>query len=218
MRARASLGWRIATAMAFGATAALAVVLSRGASMDAALTSAKGADAQHTAASTRPVPAVARCALASLRVSLGAGARVTPATTRYPLNFTNVSRAPCTLAGYPEVTIYRGDGVQVGAAAGRDRSVAARPVLLAPGQTAHANLDISVPAARCRPARATGLRVVAPGQAAARYLRRPLTACTEPSSTGRAARGHDYLQVRAIQPGPGAAAGRGASPRATEPD
>jgi hypothetical protein len=37
MRAGASLGWRIATAVAFGATAALAVTLSRGAPPQAAL-------------------------------------------------------------------------------------------------------------------------------------------------------------------------------------
>src|SRR5882757_5687829 len=105
MRAGASLGWRIATAVAFGATAALAVILSRGAPVDAALASAKGPGAQHAAA---------RCALSGLRISLGPGARVTTVITRYPLDFTNVSGAACTLAGYPQVAAYLGDGVQVG--------------------------------------------------------------------------------------------------------
>ena len=202
MRAGASLGWRIATAAAFGATAALAVILSRGVPMDAALTSAKAPGAQHAAAKAQPAAVPARCVTSGLRVSLGPGARVSTAITRYPVDFTNVSGAPCTLAGYPEVTAYRGDGVQVGAAAGHDLSAAARRVVLAPGQTAHANLDASVPAARCGPVRATGLRVVTPGQAAARYVRRPLTACT-----ARAPRGQDYLRVRAIAPGAGASAG-----------
>ena len=169
MRAGASLGWRVATVVAFGATAALAVTLSRGAPMNAALASAKA----HAAAAAHPAAAAAGCAVSGLRISLGQGARVTAGITRYPLDFTNVSAAPCTLAGYPEVTAYVGDGVQVGAAAGHDRSVAARRVLLAPGQTAHATLDASVPAARCRLVRVTGLRVVAPGQTAARYVRRP---------------------------------------------
>ena len=124
---------------------------------------------------------------------------MTAAITRYPLDFTNVSGASCTLAGYPEVAAYRGDGVQVGAAAGDDLSAAARRVLLAPGQTAHATLDASVPAARCGPVHVTGLRVVTPGQTAARYVRRPLTACT-----ARAPRGQDYLRVRAIAAGAGA--------------
>ena len=130
MRAGASLGWRIATAVAFGATAALAVTLSRGVPLHAALASAKGADAQRTAATAPRSAVTARCAASGLRISVGPGARVTTAITRYALDFTNVSRASCTLAGYPEVAAYRGDGVQVGAAAGDDLSAAARRVLL----------------------------------------------------------------------------------------
>jgi hypothetical protein len=170
--------------------------------VDAALTSAKGPGAQHAAAGAQPSGVTVRCAVSGLRISLGPGARVTTVVTRYPLDFTNVSRAACTLAGYPAVTAYRGDGVQVGAAAGHDLSVAARRIVLAPGQTAHATLDASVPAARCGPVRATGLRVVTPGQTVARYVRRPLTACTAGTP-----RGHGYLRVRAIQAGPGDSAG-----------
>jgi Protein of unknown function (DUF4232) len=198
MRAGAGLSWRIATVVAFGATAALAVVLSRGAPTDAALASAKGPNTQHAAADTRTSAATGRCASSGLRISLGSGARVTTVVTRYPLDFTNVSGAPCTLAGYPEVTAYRGDKVPVGAAAGRDRSVAARRIVLAPGQTAHATLDAAVPAARCGPIRATGLRVVTPGQKGARYVRRSLTACTAVGPGGQ-----EYLRVRAIQAGTG---------------
>jgi hypothetical protein len=131
---------------------------------------------------------------------------LTTAVTRYPLNFTNVSSAPCTLTGYPEVTAYEGDKVPVGAAAGRDRSVAARRIVLAPGQTAHATLDAAVPAARCGPVRVTGLRVVPPGQKGARYVRRALTACTAVASGGQ-----EYLRVRAIQAGTGTSAGTSTS-------
>jgi hypothetical protein len=229
MRASASLGWRVATAVAFGATAALAVILSRGAPVDAALASAKGPEAQHATGSTtgsatagatagvtgggKPATVV-RCALSGLSISLGPGARVTTVVTRYLLDFTNVSGAPCTLAGYPQVAAYRGDGAQVGAAAGQDLSVAARRIVLAPGQTAHATLDATVPATRCRPVRAAGLRVVAPGQKAARYLRRPLTACT-----ARAPGGQGYLRVRAIQAGAGGTVGRdGTAGTAARPD
>lgn len=205
MRAGASLGWRIATAAAFGATAALSVILSRGVPMNAALTSAKGAEAQHATAGAAAAGVTLPCAAAGLRISLGPGARVSTVITRYLLEFTNVSHAACSLAGYPGVSVYRGDGVQVGAAAGRDQSVAADRIVLAPGQTAHAALDAAVPAARCGPVRVTGLRVVAPGQTAARYVRRPLTACT-----ARAPRGGDNLRVRAVQAGAGATAGTAA--------
>jgi hypothetical protein len=206
MRAGASLGWRIAAVVAFGATAALAVILSRGAPADTALASAKGPNAQHAEASARLSVTTGRCASSGLRISLGRGARVSTVLTRYPLDFTNVSHAPCTLAGYPEVAAYRGDNVQVGAAAGRDRSVAARRIVLAPGETAHATLDAAVPAPRCGPVRATGLRVVTPGQQGARYVRRPLTACTAVAPDGQG-----YLRVRAIEAGTGTSAGTSTS-------
>ena len=143
-----------------------------------------------------------RCALSGLRISVGAGARVTSAVTRYPARLHQRVRARrARWPGYPQVAAYRGDGVQVGAAASHDRA-AARRIVLAPGQTAHTTLDAAVPAARCGPVRAAGLRVVAPGQAAARYLRRPLTACT-----ARAPGGQDYLQVTRARGGPGPAPG-----------
>lgn len=201
MRAGASL-WRVATAAAFGATAALAVALSRSAPVHVALTSA-GPGAAH-GASSRPAAATGRCAAAGLRIWLKPGDRVSAATTRYPLEFTNVSGAPCTLDGYPQVAAYRGGDVQVGPAAAHDMSVAARPVLLAPGQTAYAVVDASVPAARCRPARASGLRVVPPGQVTARYVSRPLTACA-----ARAGHGRGDLLVCAVRPGTGAGGSAG---------
>jgi hypothetical protein len=115
--------------------------------------------------------------------------------TRYALDFTNVSAAPCTLAGYPQVAAYRGSGVQVGDAAVRDTAVAAFRVLLGPGQTAHAALD-AAPLPRCRPVQATGLRVVVPSGQSARYVHRSLTACAARETTGQR-----YLRVRAIQAG-----------------
>ena len=203
MRAGASRLWRVATAAAFGATAAVAVILTRGAPLHAALTS-DGAGA-HASASARATPAAPHCAAGGLRVALGAGRRVSGTVTRYALEFTNVSGAACTLAGYPEVAAYRGDGVQVGPAAARGSAVAAGRVQLAPGQTAHAVLDVTAPVARCRPVRVSGLSVVVPGAAAARYVKRPLTTCA-----ARAARRQDYLLVQAVQPGAGPGAGGGA--------
>jgi hypothetical protein len=192
MRAGARFGWRMATVAAFGATAVLAVVLSRGVPVNAALAAQPGPGT----ASTDAAP---RCAPAGLRISLGPIAHVTAMITRYALDFTNVSGVPCTLAGYPKVAAYRGDDVQVGDFAAHNASVTASRVVLAPGQTAHASLDASLSPAGCRPVRASGLRVVAPGQSAISYVRRSLTACA-----ARAAVGPDYLQVRAIQPGVGA--------------
>jgi hypothetical protein len=216
MRAGARLGWRVAAAVVFGATAALAVIVSKGAPMNASLISAKGADGGHAASATA-VPAVPpQCAISRLRLSVGPGVRVAEQIThgipggatkppaakhgqavaaaliRYRLDFTNVSRLPCTMAGYPQVAADR-NGELVGGAAAHDTAVVAHRLLLAPGQTAHASLDATVPTPRCQPVRASGLRVVPPGQSSARYLDRPLTACT--------ARGQVYLHVRAVQAG-----------------
>jgi Domain of unknown function (DUF4232) len=214
MRAGASLGLRIATVVAFGATAALAITLNRGAPVHAALASEKGQNAPSAAPATRspappatrPTAAAPRCAASGLRISVGGGSRVTTATTQYALDFTNVGAASCTLTGYPEVAAYQGDGTEVGDAAVRDTSAAAPRVVLAPGQTAHASLDASL-SVQCRPVRVAGLRVAPPSQSAARYVKRSLTACA-----ARVPSGQDYLQVRAIQPGTGAGRGSAAAP------
>lgn len=201
MRARASLGLRIAAVVAFGATAALAVTLNRAAPMHAALTSQKGHGAPHSAPATRSTAGAPRCGLPGLRISVGAGSRVTAAVNRYPLDFTNVGATPCTLTGYPEVAAYQGDGTEIGDASVRDTSVAAAPVPLAPGQTAHTYLDAFL-SPRCRPVLVTGLRVVPPGQSAGRDVKRSLTACAarRPADEG-------YLRVRAVQPGSGTGGG-----------
>jgi hypothetical protein len=212
MRAGARGGWRLVTAVAFGATATLAVFLSRGAPADTALASASGSatpsatgsaagPAGQPAGTGSPVTAVVpACTASGLRISVGPGARLTADVTRYAVEFANVSGTLCTLGGYPRVAAYRGDGVQVGADAARDTSVAASRVLLAPGQAAYASLDAVRPLPRCRPVPASGLRVVvSPGQPAVRYIR-PMTACTAP-----AAGGQGYLHVRAIQAGTGIA-------------
>jgi hypothetical protein len=234
----ARIGWRFATAVAFGATAALAVIVSGGAPMRTALISVKGANGGHATASASAGPAVPpQCAISRLRLSVGPGVRVAarvthgpamkspalkspaakPATKRtamkngpavvaalirYRLDFTNVSRLPCTLAGYPQVAADQ-NGMVVGGQAAHDTTVVAHRLLLAPGQTVHAALDASVPTPRCHPVRASGLRVAPPGQSSARNLDRPLTACT--------ARGETYLHVRAVQAGEDAPEGPAAS-------
>jgi Protein of unknown function (DUF4232) len=193
MRAAARLGWRIAAVVAFGATAALAVTLTRGAPMHAALISARNHDA------------APRCAASGLRITLGAvpaaatGVRRGPAS--YALDFTNVSGTKCELRGYPAVAAYLASGAQVGNAAVADTTAAAHRVVLAPGGTARAAMIASAAgsasAGRCRPVIATGLRVTPPGESAARFIRHSLLAC---SAAGP--RAPVFLRVRAVQPYP----------------
>lgn len=196
MRAAARLGWRVAAVVAFGATAALAVTLTRGAPMHAALISARG----HHAAS--------RCAASGLRISLdavpAAATGVRQGLTSYALDFTNISDPKCELRGYPAVAAYLASGVQVGNAAAADTTATAHRVVLAPGETARAAVIASAAAPSasgggCRPVIATGLRVTPPGESAARFIRHSLLAC---SAAGP--RAPVFLRVRAIQPYPAA--------------
>ncbi len=192
MRAVARLGWRVAAVVAFGATAALAVTLTRGAPMHAALISARSHDA------------APRCVASGLRISLGAvpaaATGVRQGLTSYTLDFTNVSDAKCELRGYPAVAAYLGNGVQVGNAAAADTAATAHRVVLAPGETARASMiasaadSASASAGGCRPVFATGLRVTPPGESAARFIRHSLLAC---SAAGP--RAPVFLRVRAIQ-------------------
>jgi Protein of unknown function (DUF4232) len=218
MRAAARLGWRVAAIVAFGATAALAVTLTRGAPLHAALVSARNTAAARSHDAGRAPP----CAASGLRISVGAGTRVGGQTghgvgitvIRYPLDFTNISGATCTLDGYPAVAAYLSDGAQAGTAAAADTTTAPRPVVLAPGATARAAVIDSVPIAAvgdCRPVAATGLRVTPPGQPAARYVRYRLLAC---SAAGP--RAPVFLQVGAVAPGTSGAAGASGAPAASD--
>jgi hypothetical protein len=198
-------GWRGVAAIAFAATAVLAVTVSRGAPAHVALTSARHPSRAHGASGT------AQCAASKLRISLGTGSgpgtRVSAGqgpsggAAISTLEFTNVSGTACALSGYPAVAAYGAGGAQIGNGAGRDTSVAARRIVLAPGATAHAAVVASVSAGSCRPMAATGLRVVPPGQSAARYIRHAMPAC---AIAGQ--RAPIFLHVRAVQPGSGGAA------------
>src|SRR5215472_17371519 len=121
MRTAAGLAWRGAVIFAFGATAALAVTLSRPTPVPAAQTTAS-----HES-TTSHEPAVPRCTAQRLAISLGSGTGITArlGIARYLVVFTNVSPSSCTLTGYPDVAAYdaRGEGYhQVGNAAGQDES------------------------------------------------------------------------------------------------
>lgn len=148
-------------------------------------------------ASSRLVVSIADAGGSTARVVASRG-HMYMAMTRFPVEFTNVSDAACTLSGYPQVSAYRAGGAQVGNAAVLDASVTTRRIVLTPGATAHAAVVDSVPAARCRPVTATGLRVVPPGQSVARFVRHAVTACS--------AIGHEapvFLRVWAVQAGTG---------------
>lgn len=191
MRASARVAWRVAAAVAFAATAALAVTLNRGAPMRTALTSARNTGHSSLV-----------CRASGLRIWVNDWGDEAPRINAAVVEFTNTSNAACTMSGYPQVAASRADGAQVGNAAGRDISSVHR-IVLTPGATAHAVLaeDVSgFPGGSCKPVTAAGLRVAPPGQPIARYVRHAVTACSEAGS-----RDPVFLHVRAVQAGIGGA-------------
>lgn len=145
--------------------------------------------------------AVHGCPASSLRVTLDLrAAGVAAGSSFLPLDFTNISRSACRLAGYPQVAFAAAaSGQQVGTAAALDRSVLARPVVLVPGASAHAWLQVtdalSFPAQQCHPVMANGFRVTLPGQSADSYIMHALPACAA------AMHGSQILTVQPVQPG-----------------
>ena len=114
------------------------------------------------------------------------------------LDFTNAGSAPCTLYGYPGVSLAAGSPTaQVGAAATRSTAAAAAVVTLAPGATANALLRVTqaldYPKATCSPKATTILHIFPPNQTAAVDL--PF------KSTGCASSSVKLLTIGAIQPG-----------------
>jgi len=116
---------------------------------------------------TTAAPAAAhRCTAGDLTVWLGTPGNGAAGSTSYDMEFSNTSKATCTLLGYPGVSATR-NGKQVGSAANRDHSHPSTLVTLRPGGTGHVLLTITdvgnFPAATCKPVTADSLRVFAPG-------------------------------------------------------
>jgi hypothetical protein len=185
----------MAAVAAFVGTAALAIALTRvPARQDAALSSDLSARV---------------CATSGLEAWLGLGAADSgvhlASGTYYTLEFTNVSDRACSLDGYPEVSAYRDSlvtggqiGGKIGSAAIRDTSVRPRPVMLAPGATAHAVLRVIVTVgtqqAGCVQVTAEELRVTLPQQGRPSIVPAHIPVC---------AMSRVSLSVQAIQARPG---------------
>ncbi|MBD0841430.1 DUF4232 domain-containing protein [Streptomyces sp. TRM68416] len=99
--------------------------------------------------SASPSVSPARCTRDRLDLSLG---RVSPgAGSRYaPLVFTNTGTRPCSLHGYPGVTLLDSAGDRIGQPAER-QGPAAPPVILHPGDSAHAALHTVAPGLTDKP-------------------------------------------------------------------
>ena len=186
MTSYGQIGWRLAAVAAFVGTAALAVALTRApACDDVSLSSDVSARV---------------CATSGLQAWLGLGTAATAEGTYYTLEFTNVSDRACSLFGYPEVSAYRDTPKvrgPIGSAAAHDTSVRPKPVMLAPGATAHAGLRVTVSAqsAICVQVTAEELRIALPRQARPAFVPAHIPVCSQ--------KGQVSLSVQAIQARPG---------------
>ena len=105
-------------------------------------------------------------------------------TIYYSIDFTNVGSTSCFVEGYPGVSLVSAGsnaGSQVGADAKRDPVVTAKQIVLAPGQTANAQLGVAeagnFPASSCRPVTAHWLKVFPPDQTVAAYTAFSVQTC-----------------------------------------
>ena len=120
----------------------------------------------------------------------------------YPLDLTNISGSTCTVFGYPGVSFVTGpSGTLIGRAATRNPVKPATTVTLAPGQVAHATLQVAQAGnydpAQCKPVTAHWLRIFPPDQTAPLFVSFTTTACSArlPHSVG------SQLAVSVFQPG-----------------
>jgi len=101
------------------------------------------------------------------------------------IDFTNTGASPCTLYGYPGVSLVTGPPyTQIGLAARRSTSTPRTLVTLAPGATANALLQIvdalNYPSASCGPTKATALKIYPPNQTEPVYLPNTSSGCAKP--------------------------------------
>ncbi len=209
-----SIRHRMAGATLLGAVALLAAcgTASQGGGSPSTSTPA----ASPTSASASPSPTTASptaaasttagvtgCATSALKATVAADKGSAAAgSIYYPLDLTNTSGSTCTVFGYPGVSFVTGpSGAILGRAAHRNPVAPAATVTLAPGQTAHATLQVAEAGnydqAQCKPVTAHWLRVYPPNQTVPLYTQFTTQACSGrlPHAVG------SQLSITVFQPG-----------------
>ncbi len=143
----------------------------------------------------------ANCTASQLDVALDTkSAGVAAGTSLVPIDFTNVAKTSCRLAGFAYVSFATGrTRALVGAAATADRSVPTKTLQLKAGRTAHLWLRVgsaaNLPAHQCRPRTVTGLELRLPGQPQTIFIAHRFRTCA------KRVQGTDLLIVEPFQPG-----------------
>lgn len=141
------------------------------------------------------------CATAALSASIPAARDAASGHYGYPVNLSNHSGSSCTLDGYPGVSfISSPGGSQIGTAATRATTAyifsaqSPQAVTLAPGHTAHADLQLIsagvFASARCDPQNVNWVRIYPPNQSVPLYASLTAQTCSKE---------HDMLTVSPVQ-------------------
>jgi uncharacterized protein DUF4232 len=106
------------------------------------------------------------CTTSVLKVTTGNGGGGAAGSYYSYIDFTNTGSIPCSIDGYPGVSLTGNSGAQIGAAATRDPSSVATEVTLAPGATANAQLRMTdygvYPTSQCHPTTSADLKIYPP--------------------------------------------------------
>jgi hypothetical protein len=136
------------------------------------------------AGSTSTSPPTSTCQTRDLGLALGQG-EGTAGSLYEPLRFTNRGASACTLYGYPGVSfVAGGSGDQIGSPAARNPQHPATTVMLSPGASADAVVQVvdhgNYGPDQCKATAVSGLRVYPPGNKDAAYVPFPdaVTACS----------------------------------------
>jgi hypothetical protein len=164
--------------LAAGGVAALAAA---GAAVALATASAGAAVAHHAVAASNPSCTTAQLGVKFLNKPNGAAG-----TIYYPIQFTNKGTHACTLRGYPGVSAVTSSGAQIGKPASRSGNPVTT-VTIAPKKSASSMVGFAhtanVPASKCKPVSAKGLKVFPPNQTASVTIKRTFSACSSTSVT-----------------------------------
>lgn len=201
LRVRQAMAWAAAACVALLA-AACGSIGAPGGGPTATVTvtaSQPGAPSAGTPSASTPAAAATPgpCSTAGLRVTLGSQESAAAGHFYRTLDFTNTSGASCTLYGYPGISFVTGvGGQQIGAGASRSPA-SKRLIVLAPGKTAHAQMDLvdvlNFPASKCAASNAHWIKVYPPNQFSATYVRWTAMVCSKPTTV--------YLFVAPVRSG-----------------
>jgi hypothetical protein len=147
---------------------------------------------------SQPAAAAPGCLTRYLNGSLGLS-QGTAGAIQIAIVFKNLNNVPCTLYGFPGVSLAAGTPVtDVGQPSSENPSTARELVTLAPGGYANATLQVedagNFPAASCQPVATTWLEVIPPNQTVPLNIPYNTTGCTGSTK---------LLTVTAVRPGNG---------------